>query len=192
MTAPDPARHFLVRPGAPFTEALDLPGWEDYSIWGYDDPLGSFFAQLWRNDSGGPDEPQVAINGFDRRLPWPQTLAVHIRYHTKTDPAAVVAALGIADPDPHLRPPSALRTGLSEHPDNRPFAEGWRYALHWLLGTVDEAPGSRVKAHPFTGDPHRAAAESAFASGRCYMTVEREWYAGADTALAWALRRAED
>jgi hypothetical protein len=57
LTAPDPARHYMVRPSAPFTEALDLPGWEDYSIWGYDEPLGSYFAQLWHNSSGGPDEP---------------------------------------------------------------------------------------------------------------------------------------
>jgi hypothetical protein len=138
-----------------------------------------------------PRRTQVAINGFERRLPWPQTLAVHIRYHTKTDPATVITALGIADPDPHLRPLPALRQGLAHHRNDSPFHDGYRYALHWLLGEVDETPGSRVKAHPFTGDPHQAAAESAFASGRCYMTVERDWYGGADTALAWALTRTD-
>jgi hypothetical protein len=32
-----------------------LEGWEDRSVWGWDEGTGSWWAQLWRNDL--PDDP---------------------------------------------------------------------------------------------------------------------------------------
>lgn len=47
-----------------FREALCLPGWSDQSIWGYDEQMDTYFAQLWR-DGDRNDEPTVWISGCD-------------------------------------------------------------------------------------------------------------------------------
>ncbi len=47
-----------------FREALWLPGWSDQSIWGYDEQMDTFFAQLWRDDDAN-DDPTVWISGCD-------------------------------------------------------------------------------------------------------------------------------
>ena len=47
-----------------FREALWLPGWSDRSIWGYDEPMETFFAQLWR-DCDPSDDPTVWFSGVD-------------------------------------------------------------------------------------------------------------------------------
>lgn len=47
-----------------FREALWLPGWSDQSIWGYDEQMDTYFAQLWR-DSDTNDDPTVWISGCD-------------------------------------------------------------------------------------------------------------------------------
>jgi len=47
-----------------FREALWLAGWSDRSIWGYDEPMETFFAQLWR-DCDPRDDPTVWISGVD-------------------------------------------------------------------------------------------------------------------------------
>jgi hypothetical protein len=41
--------------------ALYLPGWERYSIWGWDGREGSLFAQLWRNTDDRDAEPSIWI-----------------------------------------------------------------------------------------------------------------------------------
>lgn len=41
--------------------ALVLPGWEDLSTWGYDDGIGSFYAQLTRNGGNDDNGPEVWI-----------------------------------------------------------------------------------------------------------------------------------
>ena len=47
-----------------FREALWLPGWSDQSIWGYDEQMDTYFAQLWR-DGDVNDDPTVWISGCD-------------------------------------------------------------------------------------------------------------------------------
>jgi hypothetical protein len=43
---------------------LDLAGWEDLSIWGWDAQMQTLFAQLWRNgeDRNGDDPPDFWIS----------------------------------------------------------------------------------------------------------------------------------
>lgn len=48
-----------------FREALCLPGWSDQSVWGYDEQMDTYFAQLWR-DSDTNDDPTVWISGVDQ------------------------------------------------------------------------------------------------------------------------------
>ena len=40
--------------------ALEIPGYEQQSVWGYDPATGDLFAQLWRNGSNS-DEPEIWI-----------------------------------------------------------------------------------------------------------------------------------
>lgn len=45
-----------------FCEPLWLPGWSDRSVWGYDKPTGSYFAQLWP-DGDDADTPAIWVAG---------------------------------------------------------------------------------------------------------------------------------
>jgi len=49
---------------------LVLAGWDDYSIWGWDEQEGSLFAQLWRNADDSGDPPRHWITPV---YGWPET-----------------------------------------------------------------------------------------------------------------------
>ncbi|HEY8722184.1 hypothetical protein [Pengzhenrongella sp.] len=51
-----------MRTGA-YTRDFDLPGWSEQSIWGYDELLESFWAQLWR-DEDRFDAPRISISSY--------------------------------------------------------------------------------------------------------------------------------
>lgn len=46
-----------------FTKDFDLPGWSEQSVWGYDDLLECYWANLWRDDDRF-DAPRVAISSY--------------------------------------------------------------------------------------------------------------------------------
>ncbi|MGV8968722.1 MAG: hypothetical protein ACOH2F_20885 [Cellulomonas sp.] len=46
-----------------FTRVLGLPGWSGQSVWGYDELLECYWAQLWRDD-GRFDEPWISISSY--------------------------------------------------------------------------------------------------------------------------------
>jgi hypothetical protein len=56
----DPQGEAAVNTG--FCEPLWLAGWSERSIWGYDQPMATFFAQLWQDDNF--DEDPLWIGGF--------------------------------------------------------------------------------------------------------------------------------
>ena len=74
-----------------FREALCLPGWSDQSIWGYDEQMDTYFAQLWR-DGDNNDEPTVWISGCDP-IGTGLELATRIASITGTDLTAVMQAM---------------------------------------------------------------------------------------------------
>ncbi len=86
--------------------ALSLPGWDEYSVWGYDPPLDCYFAQLWRNRDGGgsPEVPDIWINGWDTvegrpyKVTTTHRLAMEIMVATGHDLATVCAALATHTP----------------------------------------------------------------------------------------------
>jgi hypothetical protein len=49
---------------------LVLAGWEDYSVWGWDEQEGTLFAQLWRNTDDSGDPPRHWITPV---YGWPET-----------------------------------------------------------------------------------------------------------------------
>lgn len=65
---------------APITapiNTLDLDGWSRRSIWGWDAPARSYYAQLWHDhDRQGP--PTIWIDGTGRRIPSVEVLSVQI------------------------------------------------------------------------------------------------------------------
>jgi hypothetical protein len=79
-------------------QALDLPGWDHHSVYGWDDGIGSYFAQLYRN--GDPldefDSPTVWLSGVDRVYRTQQVLARAIAQAAGMPLAEVQAAMARA------------------------------------------------------------------------------------------------
>jgi hypothetical protein len=48
---------------------LVLPGWDDYSVWGWDGQEGSLYAQLWQNTDNSREQPRAWITPT---AGWPQ------------------------------------------------------------------------------------------------------------------------
>ncbi|MGV8968727.1 MAG: hypothetical protein ACOH2F_20910 [Cellulomonas sp.] len=46
-----------------FTRVLELTGCSGQSVWGYDDLLECYWAQLWRDDDRF-DEPRISISSY--------------------------------------------------------------------------------------------------------------------------------
>lgn len=46
-----------------FTRDVNLPGWADQSIWGYDDHLQCYWATLWHDDDHN-DAPTINISVY--------------------------------------------------------------------------------------------------------------------------------
>ncbi len=170
---------------------LDLPGWDEQSIWGYDEGIGSFFAQLWRNGSRS-DEPEVWLSGMRRPYPWPGCVALDILEATRQDPATVTRALGIADPAVRLRPAHEIAAEvdqLASHAGD-PYIDGKRHALLWVRGQADVCPGSRWQWSHGAPTAEQVVAEHHLVTGRVYRPEEnRTICSGADEALWWALGR---
>ena len=77
-----------------FAAALWLPGWDDASIWGYDEQTGGYFAQLWRNtDNHRAPPPTVWIGGLDP-VGTPRELAHWIAIKADVRLVHVLAAIG--------------------------------------------------------------------------------------------------
>lgn len=72
--------------------ALWLNGWDDQSIWGWDSPTHTLFAQLTRNGSSDADGPDIWVNPRKPVL-MPETLAKIIAAETGAELAAVHAAM---------------------------------------------------------------------------------------------------
>ncbi|WP_020663620.1 hypothetical protein [Amycolatopsis benzoatilytica] len=191
MSTPDPSRNHARKPGYEFTDMLDLPGWDEQSIWGYDEGIGSFFAQLWRNGSRS-DEPEVWLSGMRRPYPWPGCVALDILEATRQDPATVTRALGIADPAVRLRPAHEIAAEvdqLASHAGD-PYIDGKRHALLWVRGQADVCPGSRWQWSHGAPTAEQVVAEHHLVTGRVYRPEEnRTICSGADEALWWALGR---
>lgn len=79
-----------------FREALWLPGWSAQSIWGYDEQMDTFFAQLWRDEDTN-DDPTVWISGCDP-IENGMQLATLIASVTDRDLVTVMRAM-LCDPE---------------------------------------------------------------------------------------------
>jgi hypothetical protein len=74
---------------------LPLGGWDQASIWGWDDTAGSLYAHLWRNTDDPAKPPAIRIepDGDTPTITLPETLAVHIAIAAGHNPWEVDTAL---------------------------------------------------------------------------------------------------
>lgn len=193
MTMIDTSRNHRRRPGQNFTDALALPGWDEQSIWGYDEGTGSFFAQLWSNGSRS-DPPEIWLSGAQTVYPWPGSIALAVVEKTRADPLAVVQALAIAAPEPCMRDGKEILSNvesLAAAADD-PYLRGQVHALAWTQGKVDGSPGLRTSWCEGKPSAAQVDAEHHLVTGRVYRGEDRDFFAGADSALWWALGRIDD
>lgn len=181
------SRNYDVRPGSGFHDSVLLPGWDQQSVWGYDEPCGSFYLQLWRNGNKS-DKPEVWLSGVDILYPWPGCIALELAELTGSDPVKVVDALAIGNPKPWLRPSRDIERALAEnqHGLEADYAWGRYCALLWLLGRTELAPGllrAWARRHPTA---RQVDAEAHLTVGRVYRRQRQPWFAGAEEVLLWA------
>ncbi|MFK4298166.1 hypothetical protein ABH924_003327 [Arthrobacter sp. GAS37] len=43
---------------------LAIPGYTNQSIWGYDEPMQTYFATIWADTTSGDDDPDIWISGI--------------------------------------------------------------------------------------------------------------------------------
>lgn len=140
------SRNHNARPGYQLHDAIDLLGWEDQSIWGWDEGTSSFFAQLWRNGSSS-EAPEIWLTGARKPYPWPGCIALDIVELIEADSLAVVQALGIADPEPALRSEDDIARHadqLTSLNDRSEYIGGQLAALTWTRGQSELTLSTRA------------------------------------------------
>jgi hypothetical protein len=89
----------IADPAGSSGDEIDLPGWEQRSVWGYDTSISSFFAKLWTNFSIS-DAPEIRLSGLDTIYPWPGGIVLEIVERINEDPLAIVHGLAWPIPTP--------------------------------------------------------------------------------------------
>ncbi len=184
-------RHHDARPGYDLHDALDLPGWENQSIWGWDQMTSSFYAQLWRNNSSS-DAPDIWLSGAMKTYPWPGSVALEIVERTQADADTVIRAMGLADPNPQLRDEQEILKHHHEFAaisDQAGYVKGLADSLAWIRGKHPETPGTGTPWHDGRPSASRVVAEHHMVTGQVYRDPDRGTFAGADTGLFWSLGR---
>ncbi|UOX86075.1 HEAT repeat domain-containing protein [Amycolatopsis sp. FBCC-B4732] len=188
------SRNHDCRAGQEFRDGIDLPGWEEQSVWGWDPPAGSFFAQLWRNGSTG-DEPDIWISGVDTVFRWPSGIVLEIVERTPESPAKVVAALGLAAPQPRLRDDAEVIALLRSAVDREKTAlrRGAIHALGWTQGFAKTTPVLRGEWRGPRPTAAEVEAEHHLVTGALHRPGgDRDFLSGVDASLWWLLTRGSD
>ena len=87
--------------------ALPLEGWDQASIWGWDDTAGSLYAHLWRNTDGSAKPPVIRVepDSYTPAITTDTALAQHIAMATDCSPWRALWILldvaGLNDEDDH-------------------------------------------------------------------------------------------
>jgi hypothetical protein len=178
-----------------FQDALELPGWERYSTWGYDAAIGSYFALLSRNSASSGEDAEIWLSGVAPCYPHADCLVPLIAQATRREPAAVVRSMGTLDPNAVLRAPQQITaTAIRKTEDlardpARELGRGHCIALAWLTGRSRSAPASAVPLLAPMPSAEDVDAERQFTSGALYNTPGD--YAGEvvgiEEALLWAI-----
>ncbi|SEG76125.1 hypothetical protein SAMN05216223_11053 [Actinacidiphila yanglinensis] len=186
------SRSFDRAPGEGFRTTLELPGWENQSAWGYDEPIGSYFAQLYRNTTPDGERPDIWLSGAGSNYARPGSIALEVLRSTGHDPLTIVSAMGILDPTPRLRGTAEINeqiTELTPEAEDR-YTAGQIEALRWVLTGACPGPGSErewLSGPP--GAQHVEAEYHLVVGGPYERGGDQMSLSGADEALMWALER---
>lgn len=69
---------------------LAIPGYTNQSLWGYDEPMQTYFATIWADTTSGDDDPDVWISGMTP-IRTEEALAEAIGYKLGISPEDVLA-----------------------------------------------------------------------------------------------------
>jgi hypothetical protein len=186
------SRNFDRRPRTEFRTTLELPGWQHQSAWGYDVPIGSYFAQLWRNTTEDEAQPDIWLSGIRSEYARPGSIALEIMKYTGHDPLTIVSAMGILDPASRLRGIVEITGQITAlTPDRKdPYTAAQIEALLWVLTGAGPGPGSEREWLADAPSAQQVAAEHHLVIGRLYEPGgDQDGYSGADEALMWVLHR---
>jgi len=91
MDEPDELDEVVAWARARGPQPLPLNGWDQASIWGWDEAAGSLYAHLWRNtdDPAGPPAIRIESGEYTPPITWPETLSQHIARALDLSPWAV-------------------------------------------------------------------------------------------------------
>jgi hypothetical protein len=136
--------------------ALELSGWEERSVWGWDPPVESYYAVLYRNTDADED-PAVWLHGVHEPLTCEASLAAAIRQATRARVADVLAAMWAGAPvngraaksgqafvDPTVDPPIFYEQDLEleADPDEQDIlAQGYQCCWCYSVNCRDGAFG---------------------------------------------------
>lgn len=175
-----------------FRTTLELPGWQNQSAWGYDEPFDSYFAQLWRNTNRDETQPDLWLSGIRSNYARPGCIALEIMRSTEHDPLTIVSAMGILDPAPRLRRMIEISRQINTLiPDRKdPYIAAQIEALLWVVTGTSPGPGSGREWLTAAPSAQQVAAEQELVVGRLYeSTRDRDRHSGSDEALMWVLNR---
>lgn len=187
-------RHYCRCKDCAFIEPLPLPGWEERSIWGFDNSERSFLARLWRNGSRAR-RPFASLPADWHVYWWPPCLALDIIAVTRMDAIAVLSALVLLDPASTLRRAAEIEPALDTPPGvTAEFQDGFRRALLWVLGRANICPGSRSEWCGGQPSAQLVDAEFQLLVGRVYSQKMNEIFSqqfnsGGEAALSFVLGR---
>ena len=193
MTGPEWRRRNQRREkGEPFTDVVDIPGWEIHSRWGWDERY-RYWATLCRNDDSPADRGQaVAVGagpGGGQIIPWRDSLLYEVLTSTNADPVTVLNGLGLNRPESELPTAFSLRQRHAQDAASAdPYFQGSTFAVNWLLGEQDKTPGThqqwRYGRRPWADV---VGVEHYVCQARARSGAHREAFSGARDTLAWAL-----
>ncbi|MGW6308768.1 hypothetical protein ACWFRQ_21520 [Streptomyces niveus] len=181
---------------------LELNGWEQYSTWGFDTGVSSYFAVLYRNTDDPDEQPTVWLSGAAERYHLAPLLFARIVQTTGEPATAVYEALlthlpnGV--PDACRRPADPLAPGITLGHVEAQLDElllrfggddtdaGQIDALQWVLGERPASPTGTVHRTSPRPSPLEIAAEAWAASAAIYQSGRPDRVTGAENALHWA------
>ena len=199
------ARNHGLHSGDDFSDTIELPGWEEQSIWGWDPQAVTFYAQLWKNENDG-DTPDVWLSGVSRPMGSPGSVVREVAKRLHKLPFIIANALGLEDPDPVVPSREAATKRLRDELDHAEVdlagddkradfvadlrarglddqTVGALSGLLWLAGRQLLAPASFVPCPPLA---HAVTAERLVAAGRVVDDrSDPEYFMGVHRILRW-------
>ena len=96
MDEPDELDEVVAWVRARGPQPLPLDGWDQASIWGWNEAAGSLYAHLWRNtdDPGGPPAIRIEPGEYTPPITWPETLSQYVAMALDLSPWTVDTVIG--------------------------------------------------------------------------------------------------